>query len=1077
MKYFPHRFRKFCLILALFINFGFLGLSAQSLLTSARLVSDVFIPSDPVISVSINGGAAFVVSDPLYTVNICVGQSVRLEANATGVGTLSYEWFDPTTGNVYTDSNVLEGTLSEGQYNVNVTDDDGTITGSVTIIICITNVPPINVSLEVPEISSLCTSGGTPIVLNANAENSGTLLCTPTFEWYKDGVLLNGEESASLSISNTSSNTGTYTVRAKNACGLVSAPQSVDISLADASPSNLNISSEDGSDVVCVGGTLNLLAAADGTVDYYEWYQVGNPTPLGRGASLLISDPGNYRFRAYNGCGFSESATLNVLPNTPPPGLVIANFPNPPSVCAGGSVMLAASITGSGGAIERYEWYRSEGGNNLLIASFETASPSDAILTSDTPGEYFVRVVNKCGFSDSPPKIVEIVQAPSFVTIIPEGPPSLTSTCTPTRSSVTLNASTDASSSNLFYEWLQDGVPVANTSSFIATVAGTYTLRISADLPNGTSCGEITSAPLEIIEVSDAPISSISLSAGSTSTCTGAISLTTDNLGNGIIYEWFRDGSIAGSTTLPSFTATESGDYEVMASNACGSSNFSNLLTLDIELSPSNVEVLADGATTTCGASSVTLFGSAEGSNLTYEWLRNGVVVANTQNYSTNLSGDYVLRVSNSCGTASSPILPVRFNIVPEADDVNITASLCENPVILAVNTAGTNLEYRWFRLGTGLVGSAANFAANASGDYYVQVRNACMPAGVWITSPTVNILVGSNLPTPNIVSSPVTGVQDICPGNNLTLQAEAASGGIALGYRWFKDNVLFDDGNNASISVSESGQYQVEIFALSDQSCSKTSLPYTVFVRQNPAILFSYRGRLNFCEGDSVRLQANTQVVLPPSQFTWYKDGVVIASAVNFINAKEAGEYTVEAVYNSSIAGFPCDLSLSESLTLSTITSPQPEIIYEDGLLSVVGEASQYQWFFNDRPVLGANRSSFYPIDSGYYAVSIRNEFGCEGLSEAYYHPGVYPEQDRILRVSPNPSNTGSATITFLSKENAQVFIYDSRGALVLSRSLSPVNSLANQSRLAIDGLAPGIYLIRAQDSSGSYGTKLIVQ
>src|SRR5690606_842196 len=213
--------------------------------------------------------------------------------------------------------------------------------------------------------------------------------------------------------------------------------------------------------------------------------------------------------------------------------------------------------------------------------------------------------------------------------------------------SVVLNANTG---SGLSYTWRRDGQTIsgANSSSYTATLAGNYTVRVS----NG-GC-EATSSAVNV-SINTSPSASIT-PAGPTSFCAGGSVVLNANTGSGLSYTWRRDGQTISGGSGESYTATLAGNYTVRVSNG-GCEATSSAVNVTINPAPS-ASITTSGDTDLCTGGSVTLNANT-GNGLSYVWRRNGNVIQGetSSSITATLNGNYTVVVSNAnCSATSAPV-------------------------------------------------------------------------------------------------------------------------------------------------------------------------------------------------------------------------------------------------------------------------------------------------------------------------------------------------------------------------------------------------------------------------------------
>ncbi|MEI2758888.1 MAG: T9SS type A sorting domain-containing protein [Bacteroidia bacterium] len=432
----------------------------------------------------------------------------------------------------------------------------------------------------------------------------------------------------------TVSTTGNYVVTVTNnsGCSATSAPLSVTVTSGAPTPKI----TANGPTTFCQGGSVVLTCSA---ANSYLWSN-GATTQ-----SITVTTAGSYTCTATTAGGSATAAAVNVIVTTPTQATITASGST--SFCSGGSVTLNAS-TGTS-----YLW--------------STGATTNTITTS-SPGTYTVTITNN-GCQSTTSKAVTVYSLPN-ATITANGSTNLQQ-----GGSVQLTSSSAGSGGS--YLWSTG----ATTQSITVSAPGNYTVKVT----NSNGCSN-TSAPIAVtVNSSFQPNITVS---GSLSFCSGGkVTLTATK---GSAYQWST-----GATTRK-ITVTTSGNYAVTVTQfTTGYVGTSSTVNVNVMPAPS-ATITANGSTTICQGSSVTLT-SSNGAN--YLW-SNG---ATSQSISASAAGNYIVTVtgSNGCTKSSSATSVV----------VNNCSSSCPTPGNLHVtNLRPTSVEINW-----NLV---------SANNYYIKIEN-----------------------------------------------------------------------------------------------------------------------------------------------------------------------------------------------------------------------------------------------------------------------------------------------------------------------------------------------------------------
>jgi hypothetical protein len=129
----------------------------------------------------------------------------------------------------------------------------------------------------------------------------------------------------------------------------------------------------------------------------------------------------------------------------------------------------------------------------------------------------------------------------------------------------------------------------AQTIDVAPTSTTTYTCEVTT---NGVTCTQSVTITVD-------PITATITPASSTTICQGDSVVLNANIGTGLLYQWYRNGLPIVGGTSSSYTATESGVYDLLVSNLNGCSNFASFVTVSVNSTilshPSNAFAILGG--------------------------------------------------------------------------------------------------------------------------------------------------------------------------------------------------------------------------------------------------------------------------------------------------------------------------------------------------------------------------------------------------------------------------------------------------------------------------------------------------
>lgn len=860
----------------------------------------------------------------------CFGDSVTLQAPS---GFISYLW---TTGD--TAQTIRVGIT--GDYAVSVTDSTG----------CSGTSPTARATIR-PQVAkpAITVNGATTI-----CEGSSVMLTAPTgyasYRWSTGATTQTIRATAN----------GNYAVVGYDAFGCGAASDSVMITVNPAPP-RPGLTAV-GPTTICGGDSV--LLSVVGSYSSYLW-STGDTTP-----SIYASMSGDYRVTGYDaiGCG-SASAPLRVtvLPNPK-----LEARPMGDTIFCEGDTLRIVAPTG----YASYLWSTGDttrainvvqSGSYSCLAVTQTGCPAisdtinvtvhpavpkptvvangaaifcqgDSVLltapsgytsyywsngsTEDTimvrtSGDYTVTVTDSNGCrAMSDPMTITVHASPR--------PVVSTSGSTTICEGDTLGLSVPAG--YLSYRWSNGDTTrlarVWQAGSFFVTV-----------LDSNGCAGN--SNPVEVF-VNPRPAKPSIAAAGPTSFCEGDSLLLEAPLGYAG-YLW------SNGEQTPSILVTDSGAYSVTVYDSKGCPAHSDTIAVTVWNSPVVPTIAASGPTTFCEGDSVQL--DAPAGFARYEWSNGdtlGSIVARS-------SGDYAVRVydSNGCSSVSKPTTVTAHPTPMPKIAASGPTTLCKGDSVVLSAPIGHS-SYLW---STGA--RTRSITVVDSGFYSVAVvdMNSC-PGN----SDTVQVVVNPR-PAKPLLST--YGPTTFCDGDSLTL-------GVNGGYNGY----LWSTGETTqTIVVRSSGRYAV--MGLDTNNCGTWSDTIDVLVNTLPTPRIAALGGTEFCDGDSVTLQA-------PAGFVGYLWST--GDTTESIVARVSGDYTVSVTDTNGCIG----ISDPETVTVHALPAPIMSVAgpttFCDGdsvMLGVQEGFSSYVWSNGDTtPVIAARVS-------GEYFVAVSDSNGCVTISD----------------------------------------------------------------------------------------------
>ena len=735
----------------------------------------------------------------------------------------------------------------------------------------------------------------------------------------------------------------------------------------------------------------------------------GTPTTPGTyKTSVTCVSPGNAQL--------SQAITITISGSVAPTAPAITGQPAAANVIAGKNATF--TVTASGTAPLTYYWAKNgtplaNAGN---VSGANTATLTLTGVSTVDAGNYSVLVSNTVSTATSTAAALTVIT-----------PPVITSSPAPQTQAVGSSANfsvTATGTAPLNYFWLKNGAAIANGTKYAGVNASNLTVATltTADAGNFSViitnlAGGTTSsiAPLTVVSspTITTPPASVAVVAGANAAFTVTAAGSTP-----LFYQWRKNsaplatgGNSSGAATatlsISAATTADAAGYSVTVSNTLGTIT-SAAATLTVAIPPAITA--APVSATILAGSNVTFTVTASGTApLTYQWLKNGGVIAGATAAALTLTkvsatdaADYSVTVTNVVGSATSSSATLTVLVPPAIAMQPANASVTQgNNASFFITASGTApLAYQWLKNGVPISGANSNVltlaavSTNDAASYSVVVTN--IVGIIASSSATLTVLV-----PPTILAQPAS--MTVAAGSAAAFAVEASSA-TTMTYQWRKNGVAIAGATAATLTFGSATSTDAATYSVvvSNSGGSVTSGNAVLTVQVPPSITTQPVNQ--FGAFGSPIVLAVTAAGTGPLSYQWFQAGVPLADGGN-ISGSTSNLLTIAALTTNEVAsyfvvvtnviGSVTSTSASVSVNVAPMIVGQPvnQFIAVGGsaTLTVTATGSNpltYQWlkngrkFGNSATVSGTTSNTLTLTkmalnSSGNYSVVVKNIYG----------------------------------------------------------------------------------------------------
>ncbi|ABG60164.1 T9SS type A sorting domain-containing protein [Cytophaga hutchinsonii] len=240
------------------------------------------------------------------------------------------------------------------------------------------------------------------------------------------------------------------------------------------------------------------------------------------------------------------------------------------------------------------------------------------------------------------------------------------------------------------------------------------------------------------------------------------------------------------------------------------------------------------------------------------------------------------------------------------------------------------------------------------------------------------------------------------CKKDSILLQAVTGSGLI---YQWQKNGVNISGATNTNFYAKDSALYRVVVHS-SDPAvgCVKYSPGIFITINPLPDTAVHYSGKLEFCQGANVTLNASFG-----NTYKWLLSGTPISGATGAsYTASTSGKYRAVLTSNKGCRDSSRTFTVVAEPVPAPLLTPAGKFTICQGdtvfMQTTATPTFSYQWYRNNILLTHDTLTAYKAFTAGRYKVQVKNRLGCATFS---------PEDTVLVNSAPAANITSSGSLT----------------------------------------------------------------
>jgi hypothetical protein len=626
---------------------------------------------------------------------------------------------------------------------------------------------------------------------------------------------------------------------------------------------------------------------------------------------------------------------------------------------------------------------------------------------------------------------------------------------------------------------------VWSSSTGAATVAGGVVNGVSAGSPTisyavSNSCG--TRYATKAITVNTVP--ALSAITGTAGVCVGSTTTLSNSTLGGVWSGGTAGIATVGATGVVSGIGTGTAAISYVATNTCGSSTATKVVTVDATPSAG----IITGTAGVCVGGTTTLASTVSGGTWSVSSGGTIATVSSSGIVTGVAAGTATVfyYVTNSCATDIASIV-VTVNTMPVAGTITGIPSVCIGTPV-TFSTTGTGGAWSSGSTAIATASSSGVVAGASAGSTLISYAktNSCGTA-VATYAVTVNPVV-----TPAVSIAPASAT--LCAGTVTTFTATPVFGGSAPVYLWRVNGIAV--GSGAAYGYVPATGDVVSVRLTSNANCAtpdtaNDAVTLTVLPVGLPTVSTTASPVGAVCEGSLVTFTPTAALGGTTPIYMWYANGVYVSTGATYSYTPLMGD----VVFCRLVSDYQCRLADTVSSSSTTMVvdpayvpvvslTAAPGFTVSSGVpvtftaaTSGAGPVPTYQWYLNGLALPGATNSIFTAsalAEGDAICCKVTGSGACAvpttSCDVVHISTGIHETLvGNAITVFPNPTN-GSLTLegTVATEDGvASVEILDVLGQVVYSGKATIIKGHVSERIQLNTGLANGMYVLHLRSLS----------